>query len=266
MHSALLSLGAAHAVGLFLISVAAGIGISAVGPGGVVMTIGLFAFTSLSPSRVAGTAIVTHVATGLVGTTAYWRSGQFGDRATRRITMVLCVATFIGIPIGVLINARLSRDGFGLLLGILAAAIGLLVCYRQQRRVEIKGPDTGVVAPTLSDAITALIGICVGAAASLFGIGGPMLSVPLLVGAGVPMLPALAVAQVQSVVGSGLGASGYATQGAIDWPLAIFIAVPQMVGVVVGWKIAHAVPARGLAFALAFVLIGLAPYLALGGN
>src|SRR3546814_1560815 len=85
-----------------------------------------------------------------------------------------------------------------------------------------------------------------------------MLSVPLLVAAGVPMLPALAVAQVQSVAGSGLGAIGYAVQGGIDWPMAIFVAVPQMVGVVVGWKVARAVPARSLAFVLAFVLIGLA--------
>src|SRR3546814_10190030 len=80
-----------------------------------------------------------------------------------------------------------------------------------------------------------------------------MLSVPLLVAAGVPMLPALAVAQVQSVAGSGLGAIGYAVQGGIDWPMAIFVAVPQMVGVVVGWKVARAVPARSLAFVLAFV-------------
>src|SRR3546814_1508595 len=68
---------------------------------------------------------------------------------------------------------------------------------------------------------------------------------------------ALAVAQVQSVAGSGLGAIGYAVQGGIDWPMAIFVAVPQMVGVVVGWKVARAVPARSLAFVLAFVLIGL---------
>jgi len=266
MHSALLALDVAHALALFLISIAAGIGISAVGPGGVLMTIGLFAFTQLSPSRVAGTAIVTHVATGLVGATAYWRSGQLGDRATRRIAMILCAATLAGIPVGIAINTQLSRDGFGLLLGLFAAAIGLLVCYRQRRRVDSQGLNAGTARLELHDVATASIGLCVGAASALFGIGGPMLSVPLLVAAGVPMLPALAVAQVQSVAGSGLGAIGYAAQGGIDWPMAIFVAVPQMIGVVVGWKIAHAVPARGLAFFLAFMLIGLAPYLALGGR
>src|SRR3546814_9733179 len=122
------------ALSLLLISFAAWIGISAVGPGGVLMTIGLFAFTLMSPSRVAGTAIVTHVATGLVSTMAYWRSGQLGDRATRRIAMILCPATLGGIAVGIVINTRLPPDGFGLLLGIFPAAIALLVCYRERQR------------------------------------------------------------------------------------------------------------------------------------
>src|SRR3546814_18347678 len=121
MHTALLSLDTTHALALLLISFAAGIGISAVGPGGVLMTIGLFAFTLMSPSRVAGTAIVTHVATGLVGPMAYWRSGQLGDRATRRNAMILCAAPLLGIPVGFVINTRLSLAGFGLLLGLFAA-------------------------------------------------------------------------------------------------------------------------------------------------
>src|SRR3546814_20552803 len=100
------------------------------------MTIGLFAFTLMSPSRVAGTAIVTHVATGLFGTMAYWRSGQLGDRATRRIAMIHCAATLVGIPVGIVINTRLSHHGFGILLGIFASALGLLVCYRQRQRVD----------------------------------------------------------------------------------------------------------------------------------
>ena len=266
MHSALLSLDTANAVSLVLISIAAGVGISAVGPGGVLMTIGLFGFTSLSPSGVAGTAIVTHVGTGLVGTIAYWRSGQLQDHATRRTAMILCAATFAGIPIGTVINVHLSRDGFGLLLGAFAAAIGVLVGYRQRRRATVERANADGAVPALRDSVTALIGIFAGAASALFGIGGPMVSVPLLVVVGMPILPALAVAQVQSVVGSGFGAIGYASQGSIDWFLAIFVADPQMIGVVAGWKLAHAIPARGLAFALAFVLIGLAPYLAFGSS
>jgi uncharacterized membrane protein YfcA len=266
-HSALLSLDVAGMTKLLLISLAAGIGISAVGPGGVFMTIGLYAFTPLSPALVAGTAIVTHIGTGLVGTAAYLRSGQFRRRATRRIAAILCGTAFLGIPAGIWINTHVSRQGFGWLLGLLTAAIGALVLYRQWGGNGVAShAEAGAVPPAITDTKAALIGSCVAAAGALFGIGGPMLSVPLLVAFGVPMLPALAAAQAQSVVGSGLGALGYAAQGAIDWPMALFVGVPQMLGVIVGWKIAHAVPARALAFALASALIGLAPYLALGGG
>jgi len=266
-HSALLALDVQEMTKLLLISLVAGVGISAVGPGGVFMTIGLYAFTPLSPALVAGTAIVTHVGTGLVGSAAYLRSGQFHHLATRRIAVILCATAFLGIPAGIWINTHISRHGFGLLLGVLTGAIGALVFYRQWRGREVASrAEAGAARPALTDTKAALIGSCVAAAGAPFGIGGPMLCVPLLVACGVPMLPALAAAQAQSVVGSGLGTIGYAAQGAIDWPMAVFIAVPQMLGVVVGWKVAHAVPARGLAFALAFALIGLAPYLALGGG
>lgn len=266
-HSALLALDLAGMMKLLLISLVAGIGISAVGPGGVFMTIGLYAFTPLSPALVAGTAIVTHIGTGLVGTAAYVRSGQFRRRATRRIGAILCATALLGIPVGIWINTHVARNGFGLLLGLLTAAIGVLVLYRQWRGGGVAPPtEAGGARPALSNTKAALIGSCVAAAGALFGIGGPMLCVPLLVASGVPMLPALAAAQAQSVVGSGLGTIGYAVQGAIDWPLAVFIALPQMLGVVAGWKIAHAVPARVLAYALASALIGLAPYLALGGS
>jgi hypothetical protein len=50
-----------------LFGLAGGIRITAIGPGVVLPTIGLFALTNLSPAQVAGTAIVTHVATGALG-------------------------------------------------------------------------------------------------------------------------------------------------------------------------------------------------------
>ncbi|TDD13932.1 sulfite exporter TauE/SafE family protein, partial [Actinomadura sp. KC06] len=99
----------------------------------------------------------------------------------------------------------------------------------------------------------------------MFGVGGPMLCVPLLVALGVPVLPALAAAQAQSVVIAGVGTAGYAAAGAVDWPLAAVVGVPELAGVVLGWMIARAVPARALTGALVVSLLTLAPYVALHG-
>lgn len=250
---------------LALFGLLGGIGITAVGPGGVLPTIGMFLLTGLSPAGVAGTAIVTHIATGALGTAAYTRSGQLRERRTRRTAVLLSVTALVGTPLGVLFNSLVGGRGFGVLLAVAVATTGILVWLRE-RRISARGEgadDAGAGGP--SPVVTAAVGLTVAVAAGLFGLGGPMLSVPLLVICGLPLLPALAAAQAQSVVIASLGTVGYVVHGSVDWALAALVGIPELAGVLIGWKIAHAVPVRKLKFALAAVLLALAPYLALHG-
>ena len=243
---------------LAVLGLVGGIGITAVGPGGVLPTIGLFTLTAASPSVVAGTAIVTHVATGVLATAAYTRSGHLRDPATRRTALLLAAAALFGTPVGVLINARVSERVFGLVLGSFVAFVAVLVWYREHRArvVATAHPSAPLVAG---------IGFAVAVAAGIVGIGGPMLTVPLLVALGVPVLESLASAQVQSIVIAGVGTLGYLAHGAIDWPLAALVGIPELAGVLIGWKIAQALPTRSLKNALVVTLLALAPYLALRG-
>lgn len=242
---------------LVLAGLIGGIGITAIGPGGVLPTIGLFALTGLSPAQVAGTAIVTHVATGGLGTAAYLRSGQLRDSHTMRSALVLAGAALLGTPVGIVINQQLSMRWFGVLLAILVAAVAGLVLYRQSGApAQLRHPGIPVVAA---------IGFVVAVASGIIGVGGPMLTVPLLVACGTHILESLAAAQVQSVVIAGIGTVGYLAAGTIDWPLAVLIGVPELAGVLIGWRIAHALPTRTLKYALVVTLLALAPYLALGG-
>lgn len=246
---------------LALFGLLGGIGITAVGPGGVLPTIGMFLLTGLSPAGVAGTAIATHVATGALGTAAYTRSGQLREPRTRRIAVILSLAALAGTPSGVVFNTLVGGRGFGVLLAAAVATTGVLVWVRE-RRAAANEDDGG---RDLHPALTAAVGLFTAAAAGLFGLGGPMLSVPLLVLCGLPILPALAAAQAQSVIIASAGTAGYLAHGSIDWALAALVGIPELVGVVLGWKIAHAVPVRKLKFALAATLLALAPYLALHG-
>ncbi|GAA2573993.1 MULTISPECIES: sulfite exporter TauE/SafE family protein [Streptomyces] len=245
-------------IALGLLGLVGGIGITAVGPGGVLPTIGLFALTSLTPAEVAGTAIVTHVATGALATAAYTRSGQLRDPRTRRTALVLAVSALAGTPLGVMVNSYVSKRMFGLVLGVFVAGVAGLVWFRERRRPAAARthPRTAVVAG---------LGFAVAVAAGVVGIGGPMLTVPLLVALGVPVLESLASAQAQSVVIAGVGTLGYVAHGAVDWPLAVLVGVPELAGVLLGWRIAHALPTRHLKYALITTLFALAPYLALHG-
>jgi uncharacterized membrane protein YfcA len=189
--------------------------------------VGLLVLTSLSPAQVAGTAIVTHVATGALGTAAYWRSGQLRVRSTRRAAGTLATVAVVGTPLGILANGAVSGSGFAVLLAVVVAVTGVLVLVRERGTRPAVGP--------LQTPVVASVGVVVAVAAGLFGIGGPMLSVPLLVLCGTPVLDALAAGQVQSVMIAAVGTIGYAAQSAIDWRLALVVGVPELAGVLIGW-------------------------------
>ena len=245
-------------VALAAIGLAGGIGISAVGPGGVLPTIGLFALTGLSPAAVAGTAIVTHIATGTLGTAAYTRSGQLREPGPRRVASILAAAAVLGTPLGVIVNTMVSRRAFGVLLGGVVAAVALLVWYRERH------PRAATLAHPRA-ALIVTLGLAVSTVSGVVGIGGPLLTVPLLVVLGIPVLEALACAQVQSIVIATVGTLGYLAHGTIDYPLAALVGIPELAGVLVGWRIAHALPTHTLTNALVVTLCALAPYLILHG-
>lgn len=238
----------------------AGIGITAVGPGGVLATVGLFLFTGLSPAAVAGTAIVTHIATGLLGTLAYVRSGQLREANTRRTALVLAAAAIAGTPVGVLINVVIPTGLFGILLASFVVLVAALVWHRQ--RGDASGEPHH---PRHGTTLLVVGGLVVAVASGMFGVGGPLLTVPLLVAIGTPMLPALAAAQVQSIVIASIGTIGYLSQGSIDWPLALLVGVPELCGVLIGWKIAHTVPTSYLKRGMIIALLAVAPFLVLHG-
>nr|WP_274636033.1 sulfite exporter TauE/SafE family protein [Microbacterium bovistercoris] len=257
----MLELGLPVLILLVAIALVGGIGITALGPGGVLVTIGLFTLTDLTPAMVAGTSIVTHIGTGLLGTAVYLRSGQLREPVTRRTSVVLAATALVGTPIGVLVNSLFSVRAFGVLLGVFVAVVALLVLSRERRTRHLpEGAD-----PRHPLALLVLLGLGISVVSGMFGVGGPMLSVPVLIAIGVPLLPALAAAQAQSIVIASVGSVGYAMQGAVDWPLALLVGIPEALGVVIGWRIAHAIPTRRLKVALVAALLALAPYLALHG-
>jgi hypothetical protein len=218
----------------------AGVGITAVGPGGVLATVGLFLVTGLPPAEVAGTAIVTHVATGALGSAAYLRSGQLRQPATRRAALILAITAVVGTPVGVFVSFVVPGRLFGIFLAAFLVIVALLVWVRSLG----SGPEDSH--PRHPATLLVCVGLGVAVASGMLGVGGPLLTVPLLVVAGTPVLPALAAAQVQAVVVSGVGTLGYLSHGAIDWPLALMVGIPELCGVLIGWRVARSAPPRRL--------------------
>ncbi|MFB6110153.1 MAG: sulfite exporter TauE/SafE family protein [Halodesulfurarchaeum sp.] len=245
---------------LLCISLLAGIGITAVGPGGIFITIALYALTDLPPATIVGTASATFVATGMLGTASYYRSGELGSRGGPRSALVLSVTGLAGALVGVRLNAFLDESVFGVLLGALVTVTGVLVFYRTRYGIGNMDYDTTSVRGTLG---VGAIGGFVGISGGLLGVGGPVLAVPLLVAAGVPMLFAVGLAQVQSIFIAAFATAGYVLRDAVSWPLVGAIGVPELVGVTLGWKVAQTVDADRLTRSLAGLMLLLGPYLAI---
>jgi uncharacterized membrane protein YfcA len=265
---------------LAVIGLVGGIGISAIGPGGVLPTIGLFALTPLSAAAVAGTAIATNIAAGVAGTVAFTASGQLRDRPTRRTALILAGAAVLGTPPGVVINTHVSKHLFGIMLAVFAVVVAGLVWFRGRQEAGLAASvEQAELARSAGHAesagsagrahsrvwVMAVVGVGVGLVSGILGLGGPMLSVPLLLALGVGVLESLAAAQVQSIVIATVGTIGYALHGSVDWGLVLLIGLPELIGVIAGWRIAQALPTKTLRGILVAVLLVLAPYLALRG-
>lgn len=248
------------AVGLAVIALLAGIGITAIGPGGIFVTIALFGLAPLSSAAVAGTASATFVATGLLGSLVYLRSGEFAQGHAREMAIVLSVTSIVGAVAGSQLNLVLPERVFGYLLSLFVACVGGLIVYREA--VGLRPSDRLETVPDRQRRLLiGTIGLVIGVLGGLLGVGGPVVAVPILVVLGVPMLVAIAVAQVQSVFISGFAAVSYATAGAVSIPFVLLVGIPQLIGVVAGWKVAHLVEPRRLRIVLGAVLVAVAPTL-----
>jgi uncharacterized protein len=252
--------GATTALALVAIAFFAGIGITAIGPGGVFTTVALAGLTALPASVVAGTVHVTFVFTGVLGTVAYLRSGELVAEG-RTLTVTLSMASVFGAIGGALVNTSLPAGVFDLLLGGFCVVVGVIIAYREFRGLgSVIALDTRSIGGKVT---VAAIGFAIGLLGGLLGVGGPVIAVPALVICGVPMLVALAAAQVQSIVLSGTAAVTFLSTGAVSVPLAVLVGIPQLLGVIVGWQVAHRIPEHRLKAVLAAVLVVIGPLLAL---
>lgn len=238
---------------LIVVAFLSGIGITAVGPGGIFLTIALFALTAFPSETVAGTAMTTFVATGLLGSYTYYRSGELRTGTGRRLSVLVTVPSVVGAVVGAVVNSILSDAAFGVLLSVFTALVGATVVYRQRRSLAAyRSPSPESIAGAV---VFGVLGFVIGVLGGLLGIGGPVVAVPLLVVLGVSMLDALAAAQVQSVFLSAFAAAAYVAQGAVSIPLAVAAGVPELAGVVVGWRVAQRVDPDRLKVALGIVLV-----------
>ena len=236
-------LGVALLVGIF---------IGAVGVGGVLLIPALNLLTPLSIQASMATALFTFIFTGIVGTWMFQRRGSIAWA----VTLPMCAGGALFGFVGAWANALLDARLLALILAMLIVFAGVYtLCSGGSRQAAVFHDR-----PRLQQVLLFGIGAVTGFGSGLTGVGGPALSVPLMVLFGFPALTAIGASQVIQILAAVSGSIGHLAQGHIDLRLAALLTVFEVAGVWLGVQVAHAVDARLLrgAVGLLCVLVGTA--------
>jgi len=109
----------------------------------------------------------------------------------------------------------------------------------------------------------AAIGLVAGLFAALFGVGGGIIIVPLLIALlAYDAKVATATSLAAIIFTATVGTAAHGALGNVDWGTALLIGIPAMLGVNLGIAVKARVSSRALTYAFAILLVAVAVQLA----
>lgn len=223
-------------IGLCFIAVLVGLLIGAVGVGGILLIPALNLLTPLSIQASMATALFTFVFTGIAGTYLFQRRGSIDWP----LTLPLCGGGMLFGGVGAWVNSRLDATLLTLVLaGLIALAGVYTLCSSATQGLAVRRHPT-----TRRRLLLFAIGAATGFGSGLTGVGGPAMSVPLMVLFGFPALTSIGASQVIQILASASGSAANLPLGLIDLRLAAMLTLFEILGVWLGVHLAHAVDAR----------------------
>jgi uncharacterized membrane protein YfcA len=222
----------------------AGIG----GPGGPPVLIVLNLALALSPTAAAATASGIFIVATAAATVLYHHS----DGIDWRLAAVVGGPALAGTLLGARVASSLPVELFeGILGGALVFAAGGIV-YTQGDPDRLAGDWTARRVRTAVAAGSLVVGIVAG----ITGIGGPALTVPLMILLGIAPVTAIGAGVASGVLITTSTTLGHVVQG--NSPALVPLVVvggPYVAAQVLGWKYVHAVSGRAVSYTIAAVAV-----------
>lgn len=191
------------------------------------------------------TSMWSFLFTATTGAVSYSRRGSVNWAMVFWLSVGIIPAALLGARV----NALLPTGVLSVILAAVIILAGLNAFLKPPKASE----QTLVVR-----ALTLLpIGVFVGFGSALTGTGGPILLIPILVLMRVPTLIAIGVSTVIVLPLAAFSTVGYFFYGQIDFALGTVLGAFLALGVLVGVRIAHALPTLTLQRVLALSLIGI---------
>lgn len=246
-----------------------GIGVGTVGAllglGGGFILVPIFMLFMIAPhgstfttvQQVVGTSLFAVFCNAISGTVAYIRQ----RRIMLRAAIPFALATLPGAFLGGYVSEWFSGPGFSLTFGVFMLFIGYIMYSKSKGKAANKSaedwdPKTARFNMTLGVVCSFFVGFI----SSIFGIGGGIVHVPMMVFMlGFPPQIAVATSTFVLFVSAVVGVSSHALLGHIVWGPALMIGAGAVIGAQFGAKIAKKSKPRILVVLLSLLvfLVGL---------
>ena len=214
---------------------------------------------ALVPKVAVATSLAAMIPTACSAVFAQHQRGMLDISWVRRLAP--------GAAIGAAIGSQLAAAASGRWVAIVFAIYAGCIALKMLRGSAVNW-DASRATSVIGALPASVVGVLIGAFASMAGVGGASLTVPFLVSARVEMKRALAVSSAVGLAIAVAGAASFATAsagslsagssalfGLIHWPAALMIAVSATLFAPSGVIAAHILPVVHLQRAFAAVLV-----------
>jgi uncharacterized membrane protein YfcA len=236
------------AIVLIIVGLGAGTLGSMLGVGGGIIMGPALTFIGLPPYQIAATSLFAVTANSISSTIAFSRQ----KRIEYRRGLVLASGAIPGAVVGTFISSTISEPNFKLGFGILLMAVGFYVSFKSTILKEKEGHKVPLVQHLAIFAITFGAGLI----SSLFGVGGGVVFVPVMLLIYRMMIhKATATSQLALMITSFAGIITHAALGHPDYLYAVVLSAGAVVGAQLGARWSKNAKAAFLQKMLGAVLI-----------
>jgi uncharacterized membrane protein YfcA len=217
---------------LAAVAIAVGFFIGTVGVGGVLLIPALVWLGGLPIHQATATALFSFLFTGLAGTWLFQRRGSIDWNITRPVLAGALVFSYLGARVNAMVNAH----ALVLIIALIIVFAGAYILLPSQREpARYRDGRSG-----RQQSLLLVVGALAGFGSGLSGAGGPVFSVPMMLASGFAPLATIGASQVLQIVAALFGTLGNLQFGAVNFFVAAWITLFELMGVLLGVRAAHA--------------------------
>lgn len=252
-------------IGILIVGIVAGVmsGLFGIG-GGIIMVPSLIAFFGMDMLNANATSLAAMLLpVGVLGVISYYKAGYINIKESLWISIGLLAGSFFGAELAISVDVKvLSKLYAAFLLYVAVGYLNIPALFRRKHNSNIENPISGEKIQR-SFWIYIVVGIFAGVIAGLFGKGGGLAIVPVLIKFfryDAKAASATSLAALQLPVGLP-SVIVYAQGGYLNWIYAGLMALGIVFGVFFGTKLAIKLPSTTFKKVYAVFLLGVAVYM-----